>query len=143
MPYRYLEDIAIADAAFEAWGADPEEMFRSSADALLNVMVDDPAAVRPAEEIRVTLRSDDSELLLFSFLNELVFLKDSRQLLLRAVSVEFPRGADGTSLRAVLKGERIDAQRHPLLADVKAVTLHRYRVEKNGDGWRAVVVLDI
>jgi SHS2 domain-containing protein len=32
---------------------------------------------------------------------------------------------------------------HPLLTDVKAVTLHRFAVEKIAAGWKATVVLDV
>jgi SHS2 domain-containing protein len=33
--------------------------------------------------------------------------------------------------------------RHQQRADVKAVTLHDFRVEKSDDGWKASVLLDI
>jgi SHS2 domain-containing protein len=40
-------------------------------------------------------------------------------------------------------GEEIDPQRHGLLADVKAVSLHNFVVEKAPEGWRATVILDV
>jgi len=39
MPYRYLEDIALADAAFEVWADSLEELMIEAADAAVNVMV--------------------------------------------------------------------------------------------------------
>jgi SHS2 domain-containing protein len=33
--------------------------------------------------------------------------------------------------------------RHRARADVKAVTLHRFRLEKKNGGWEAFVILDI
>ena len=47
MAYRYLEDIAIADVAFEAWGKSREALFRAAAEATLNVMVGDLDSVAP------------------------------------------------------------------------------------------------
>ena len=50
MPYRYLEDIATADVAFEAWGDTLEEMFVAAADATMNVMVSDLDTIAPVEK---------------------------------------------------------------------------------------------
>ncbi|HLO27466.1 MAG TPA: archease [Geobacteraceae bacterium] len=143
MPYRYLEDIAIADVAFEAWGATAEEMFTAAADALMNVMVDDLSSIRRVEELDLRLEEADPEFLLFDFLNELVFYKDARRLLLRVSSLAIERHDELFFLRASLYGEEADRARHALNADVKAVTFHRFRVEETGEGWRATVVLDI
>ncbi len=143
MPYRYRDDIAFADAAFEAWGGSREEMFAAAADALLNVMVDDPVVVRPDQSQEVRLESGDLEMLLFDFLNELIFFKDARRLLLRVTSIVIARNDDTYTLRTTLRGETVDRLRDSLHADVKAVTLHRFRVEEKDGGWRAEVVLDI
>ena len=143
VPYRYLEDIAIADAAFEARGATLEEVFTAAADALLNVMMEDLSAIRRGEELVIQLEESDLELLLFNFLNELVFYKDARRLLLRVSTLAINRHDNIFSLQASLYGEEADRTRHALNSDVKAVTLHRFRVEQTGEGWKATVVLDI
>lgn len=143
MPYRYIEDIAIADVAFEAWGVTAEEMFAAAADALMNVMVDDLSSIRRVEELEILLEEADPEFLLFNFLNELVFYKDARRLLLRVSSLGIERQNDLFVLQASLYGEEADRAIHALNADVKAVTFHRFRVEQTEEGWRATVVLDI
>jgi SHS2 domain-containing protein len=143
MPYRFRDDIAIADAAFEAWGGSREELFTAAADALLNVMVEDPAVVRPDQIQEVRLESGDLEMLLFDFLNELIFLKDALRLLLRVASIAIAREGETFTLQATLRGETVDRLRESLHADVKAVTMHRFRVEERDGAWRAEVVLDI
>jgi SHS2 domain-containing protein len=143
MPYRYLEDIAIADAAFEAWGATREELFSAAADALTNVMVEDLTAIRRITELTVRLEESDLEFLLFNFLNELLFYKDARRLLLRVSSLAITLQGSLFTLRAALYGEEADQSRHILNADVKAVTMHRFKVEQTAQGWLASVVLDI
>jgi len=40
-------------------------------------------------------------------------------------------------------GEPLDSARHHQRADVKAVTLHDFSVEKQNEGWKARVLLDI
>ncbi len=143
MPYRYLEDIAVADVAFEAWGATLEEMFAASADAVMNVMVEDLATIDGRHSLEISVEHAEADLLLFNFLNELIFYKDARRLLLRVATITIDRRDDLFSLRALLSGEEIDPTRHLLNVDVKAVTLHLFRVEETHRGWEATVILDI
>ncbi len=143
MPYRFLEDIAIADVAFEAWGKSREEMFAAAAAALMNVMVAELETIRAVEEVKFRLENRELDMLLFDFLGEFIFHKDARLLLLRPQSLTIIPGSCHYTLHAVASGERIDPARHPLTVDVKAVTLHRFQVDETEDGWRSVVVLDI
>jgi SHS2 domain-containing protein len=141
--YRYLEEIATADVAFEARGATREETFLAAADATLNTMVEDIGTVAPRERRVFSLAADSLDLLLFELLQELVYRKDAEQLLLRIRDLRIEEAGSGYRLHAEAIGETIDSGRHPLLADVKAVTVHRLVVERTPDGWRAVVVLDV
>ena len=142
-PYRYLEGIATADVAFEAWGATPEETFLAATDATLNTMVEEIGTVAPREGRVFSLAAESLDLLLFELLQELVYHKDAERLLLRVRDLRIEETGSGYRLHANAVGETIDRGRHPLLADVKAVTLHRLSVEKTPSGWRAVVVLDV
>ena len=142
-PYRYLEEIATADVAFEAWGATREEAFLAAADATLNTMVEEIGTVAPLERHVFSLAADSLDLLLFELLQELVYYKDAERLLLRVHDLRIEEVGSGFRLHANAIGETIDRGRHPLLADVKAVTLHRLSMEKTPSGWRAVVVLDV
>lgn len=143
MPYRFMGDIAIADVAFEAWGKTREEMFTSAAEALMNVMVADLETIRPVEEVEIQLENRALDMLLFDLLGELIYYKDSRLLLLRIDTSNITINRGDYTLRATAGGERLDTARHPMIVDVKAVTLHRFTVEETKDGWRALVVLDI
>jgi SHS2 domain-containing protein len=141
--YRYLEEIATADVAFEAWGATREETFLAAADATLNTMVEEIGTVAPRERRAFALSADSLDLLLFELLQELVYRKDAERLLLRIRDLRIEEAGSGYRLHAEATGETIDPGRHSLLADVKAVTLYRLAVEESTDGWRAVVVLDV
>jgi len=143
MPYRFMEEIALADTAFEAWGKTREEMFAAAADAMANVMVADLETIRPVEEVEIGLENENLEMLLFDLLGELIYYKDSRLLLLRISSSTITTSRGIYTLRAIARGERLEPARHPLCVDVKAVTLHRFRVEETKEGWWTVVVLDI
>jgi SHS2 domain-containing protein len=141
--YRYLEEIATADVAFEARGDTLEETFLAAADATLNTMVEDIGTVAPLERRLFSLAADSLDLLLFELLQELVYHKDAGRILLRIRDLRIEEAGSGYRLHAEATGETIDSGRHSLLADVKAVTLHRLVVQRTPDGWRAVVVLDV
>ena len=143
MPYRYLEEIGTADIAFEATGRDLMELFRDAADATMNVMIDNIAAIQPRETRRIELANEKLDMLLFDFLQELIFLKDAERLLLRARIVQIEETNGMYFVDATAAGETLDAERHHQRVDVKAVTLHDFSVERTEAGWKARVLLDI
>jgi SHS2 domain-containing protein len=143
MPYRYLEDIATADAAFEASGKDLAQLFTAAADALMNVMVSDLETIEELQDIEFVVEHDELDLLLFNFLQELVFLKDAKRLLLRVSSVCIENTDSHYTARVTARGEELDPEKHDLIVDVKAVTLYRFALHREEDGWAATVVLDI
>jgi SHS2 domain-containing protein len=143
MAYRYLDDIAPADAAFEAWGETIEELFVAAADATMNVMVEDLETIADRERQPIAVQADAIDMLLFELLRELIFYKDAQRLLLRVRTMKIHNGKDGYNLTADTYGEEINPDRHELLVDVKAVTLHRFRVEQTQQGWEATVILDV
>ncbi len=143
MPYRYLDDIATADAAFEATGKTIEEMFVAAADATMNVMVADLDTIERSRCMTIAVESDAIDMLLFELLQELIFYKDAERLLLRVESVGIERAGGLFFLTAAAYGEELNPSKHELVVDVKAVTLHHFRVEETPGGWEAAVILDI
>lgn len=143
MPYEYLDDIATSDAAFKAWGETREQMFIAAADAMMNVMVGDLVSISDEQHRKIEVDSDAIDMLLFELLQELIFYKDAQRLLLRVSDVRI-REQDGQFiLQAEAYGEELNMEKHDLVVDVKAVTLHRFRVEQTPKGWEALVIVDI
>ena len=143
MPYKFLEEIGTADIAFEATGRDLPELFMAAADATMNVMIDNLDAIEPHETRHIELVNDKLDMLLFDFLQEFVYFKDAERLLLRVQEALIHENGGKFSLKAKTAGEPLDSARHHQRADVKAVTLHDFSVEKQDDGWKATVLLDI
>ncbi len=141
MPYRYLEDIATADAAFEVEGKTLEELFRDAAVATFEVMAD-TGTVKPEVTREIELENEDVDNLLFDWLSELVYLKDADGLIFSRFDVNI-RKNDAYKLKATASGEPINQRKHSLRSDVKAVTYHMFEVKKTGENWTARVVLDI
>lgn len=142
MPYRFLEDIAIADVAFEATGKTPEELFESAALAVTNTQVKDLKSVKQKVSKNITVESDTIEMLLFNFLQELIFLKDAELLLFNKFDIKITQGKKW-KLKTKAYGEKLDMKKHELLVDVKAVSLHNFKIEETKSGWKADVILDV
>ncbi|WP_447976862.1 archease [Candidatus Nitrospira bockiana] len=142
--FRFLDDVAVADAAFEATGDSPSELFTAAAQAVVDTMVD-PQTVLPAR--RRTIEREDPALdaLLFDWLSDIVFYKDVDGMVLRSAQATVSRddARDTWRLQGVLEGETIDATKHSLRADIKAVTKHLYELRRDGPRWTARVVVDI
>ena len=143
MPFEFHDEIATADVAFEAWGQTIEEMFIAAAEATMNVMVADLEKIERRESREIEIRSDAIDMLLFNLLQEVIFLKDAEQLLLRIENVEIGYDDGLYFLKAIGWGEQIDPGKHELIVDVKAVTLHMFKVEQTPRGWDTFIILDI
>ena len=143
MPYHYLDDIATADIAFEAWGETLQEMFKAAAEATMNVMVEDLDAIDRQEQRVLEVKDEAIDLLLFRFLQELIFYKDAENLLLRIKDLHIQEENGRFFCSAEAFGEKIDAGKHAFNADIKAITFHRFEVKQTLRGWEVTVVLDI
>lgn len=143
-PFELVDEVATADAELRAWGPDLDEVFRAAGDATMNVMVRELGTIRPRERRQVALDHEAADLLLLGFLQELVYYKDAEGLMLRPERVEVARDEAGRyHVQAALAGEPFDPERHEQGADVKAVTLHRFSLERTQEGWAAYAILDI
>src|SRR4026208_315102 len=124
MPYKSRDDGGPAAIALEATGRDLPELFTTAADATMNVMIDNLDAIESRETQQIELSNDNIEMLLFDFLQELIYFKDAKRLLLRARDTQIDQKGEVYFLKAKVAGERLDDTRHQQRADVKAVTLH-------------------
>ena len=109
----------------------------------MNVMVEELDSIQPREKREIKLENSELDMLLFNFLQEFIYYKDSEQLMLRVSQVQIKGKDHDYVLEAILLGEKLDPNRHHPRVDVKAVTLHRFRLEKTDYGWETLVILDI
>lgn len=115
----------------------------AAGDATVNAMIDNLEAIEALEQRTFSLENDALDMLLFNFLQEFIYYKDSEQLLLQAKQVQIEEKQANYYLEAITLREKLDSRRHHQRVDVKAVTLHRFQLEKTSDGWTAIVLLDI
>ena len=142
LPYRFLEGWTLADVAFEATGKDTAELFTDAGIAVLATMVLDVASVERGVVREVKIEADSLEMLLFKFLEEIIYFKDAENLFFSSLKISISTDTK-YSLMGQLEGEKIDPKKHELLVDVKAVTFHRFEVKFAQKQWLARVVLDV
>ncbi len=133
--YKLIEHTA--DTGLEASGETMAEAFANAAYGMFSIIagLED---VREAETRRVEANADDSEGLLFEWLNGLLYYFDVEQLLFHRFDIiEF----SATRLVADCWGERYDPARHRLKTGVKSATYHQLTVDKAKN--RVRVIFDI
>jgi protein archease len=138
---RQLDDVAIADCAWEIEAADLPDLFGTAAMALAELTVD-PATLVGAVEVRIELTADALDLLLFDFLSELIYRRDTDGVVLHRGTLTVT-GDGPYRLAGELRGGHLDPAVTVRRSDPKAVTFHQLAVERTAGGWRARVVLDI
>jgi len=143
MVYRFLEDFAIADFAFEVEADTLPALFSEASKALLHIQIGNPEVVLPKTHLQIQLFHKDLDVLLYLFLEELVYHKDVKQLLLYAEKIMLTNASGHHHLKASVAGEVLDPNRHEQRADIKAITLHHFRLEEKQASWKATVVVDV
>ena len=139
--YIFLDDIATADVAIESRGDTLEELFTASAMATFEVMAD-TGSIHP--EIKKVLHLEHSEIdgLLFDWLAEIIYLKDSASMLFGKYNLKITKNTN-YQLDAEILGEEINQSRHDLRCDVKAITFHLFEVYEKDGKWVSRFILDI
>ena len=139
--YKFLEDIAIADIAYEAYGKDLNKLFENAAMAIFELSAE-IKTVEAKEKIEFELENEKLDNLLYDFLSEILFLKDSKYMVFNKVKVDLKEGKPN-KLKAVLHGDTINPQKQHLENDIKAVTMHMFELKKEKRGYKARIVVDI
>lgn len=139
--YKFLEDIAIADIAYEAYGKDLNELFENAALAIFELSAD-LKTVDAKQKIEFELENEKLDNLLYDFLSEILFLKDSKYMVFKLVKVAIKENKS-FKLKATLEGDTINPQKQQLENDIKAVTMHMFEVKKEESGYKASIVVDI
>ena len=136
MKYRFIDDLT-SDVMFEAFGKDLKEVFENAAEAMFTVICQ-LEKVGQTESREVEVKGRDERELLLNWLQELIAMVDTEGVFLSRFEV---REISATGLKAVVYGEEASPEKGETV--VKALTYHKFGIEKKGKGWVARVTLDI
>ncbi len=136
-PYTVVEHPA--DTGFETTACDLTSLFTNAALALFDLLWQ---AVPSAEdqEFPLEINGNDTEELMVNFLEEFLYLHDSRCLVMTRIAID---AVAPPTLRGRAWGHPFQAGRDQVRLVAKAVTYHQLHVGNDGAGWRARVMLDI
>lgn len=136
--YRFLEHSG--DALFQAFGESFSKLLENSAEAMCSVMYA-LKKVDAEKEVEVEAKGENKEELLHNFLGEVLFKIGEREMLFREFRVK-ELGEKNNRVKALVKGEKMDREKHEMETEIKAVTWHRFFVKRKGNKWVSQVLLD-
>lgn len=128
-----------ADVGIIAYGTDIEEVFCNAALALFS-LITEPETIQEKSHLDLKVSSDETDSLLVEWLNELIYFFDAKHILFNRFDIE---SLTQNELKATCYGEGFDPMKHKIKRGVKAATYHMLRLDKNNDGYKAQVILDI
>ena len=140
--FHFLDDVALADLAFDAEGDSIEELFDAATNAVMEAMAD-PKTVGATWERRIEHVDGDLAGLLFDWLSDLVYWKDAAGVVFSRAVIALTQEESQWKLVATLIGEPVNRATQELRNDVKGVTKHLYRLHQKQGRWNVRVVLDV
>ena len=130
-----------ADVGFRSYGKTLEEAFENAALAMFEVMTD-TAKIELLTHKEIMIESEDPMALLYDWLDELIFLHDSENLIFNSFKIEITQIKHDTyHLAGKVWGETFNPDKHESREDVKAVTYHLMGI-KEENGFMVRVILD-
>ena len=139
--FEFLEHTA--DLEFASYGETLSECFENAALAFFTATLK-LDLVETKEKRKIELVSDNLEILMHDWLNELLFLFEVEFLVFREFKVDVEQINDTEyRLTAEISGEQLDLKKHKIETEIKAVTYHNLSVEKKHGLWKANVLCDI
>lgn len=137
--YRFLEHTA--DAKFQAFGETLEDVFCHAALATASLMWDWETIERNVEH-PVEIKGKDLKQLLCSFLEEIIYLLDSKSFLLGFPDhIKIEKKENLYNLKALFRGDNFN-KKYTIHGDVKAITYNEMEIESN-DRFMVQVVVDV
>ena len=137
--YRFLRHTA--DAKFQAFGDTLEEAFQQAALALVSLMWNRETLDNKLE-IPVEVEGHDMKQLLLNYLEEILYLFDTRRFLLSQVNdISIERKEGRYVLRALFRGDAY-SNKTEVFGDVKAITYNEMEIRSTMP-FRIQVVADV
>ena len=115
-----------ADIGFISYGKDMNEAFENAGLAIFNI-ISDTSDISHEKEITFEVDSEDDVSLFYDYLEELLFYHEIEFMLFSEFHVEID---EKLHLKATIKGEEINWDKHERKTEIKAITYHQMDVKK-------------
>ena len=139
--YEFLEHVS--DAYIAAYGKTLEEAFQNAAEAMFQTMIETRTVALTLEET-VTAEGRDREALLYNWLETLLLKFGMEAKVYRKFEVEkIEKRNSEFALKATIRGEPYNADKHKPKVEVKAVTYHQMEIKEHKGGCELKFILDL
>lgn len=128
MSYKFLDHAT--DAFVEITAKDLKEAFAVTADAVINITIDQDK-VEEKEEKEFSAQGKDLRYLLFSWLEEITFVLITEGFAIRRIEFDISENGEYT-INAKAFGETLDLKKHNFKVEIKAPTFYEMKIEQNG-----------
>ncbi|AJM91838.1 archease [Nitrosopumilus piranensis] len=128
MSYRFLDHAT--DAIIEVTAKDLKEAFLVTADAVINLTLDQDK-VKEKDKKRFSAQGKDLRYLLFSWLEEIPFLLITEGFAIKRIELEIIQNKD-YKINATAYGEPLDFKKHNFKVEIKAPTFYDMEIKQNG-----------
>ena len=143
MNYEIIENITSADIAIRVKADSPSLLFKYGAEALMAELIEDLSSIKEIITKEGSFHDKVLSLLYFEFLNEILFFKDSENILLKPANLRVSAEDNLYVCEYTLKGAKINKLRHKSKVDIKAVTLHELKIYEDNNFYIAETVFDV
>jgi SHS2 domain-containing protein len=127
-----------ADIGIRGIGESLPEAFEMAAVALTAV-VTAPEKVSVEYSVNLEFQSADIDFLFYDWINSIIYEMDLRSMIFG----QFLVGINDLKLDAIIKGEKIDNQKHQPAVGIKGATLTELKVVRQNDIWIAQCIVDV
>jgi len=134
--FKFLKHTA--DIKFRAFGKTPEEVFQNSALALFKTLYD--KRIKTKKKFKIKTKGKDLENLMYNFLEEFLFLFDSKNFLPSRI-INLKLNEKKFEIKAEISGD--DIKNYSSSIHVKAITYSEMKIKKEKGIWISQVVLDV
>lgn len=128
LSYNFLDHAT--DAIIEVKAKDLKEAFIVTADAIINITLDQDK-VEEKEQKEIVAKGKDLRYLLFSWLEEITFVLITEGFAIKRVELEIKEN-QGYTINAKAFGEPLDFAKHNFKVEIKAPTFYDMEIRKNG-----------
>jgi len=135
--YELIEHTA--DIGIRVKGCDLKDLFKNSALAMFDITAQKKQPVtKKQEKIIIKQKADDLEELFVNWLNELLSLSSTKELIFSDFQIN---KLERNSLEANVIGESM--KNYKINTEIKAATYHQLKLKNDESGWQAEVIFDV
>ena len=127
MSYKFLDHAT--DAIIEVTAKDLKEAFSVTADAVINLTLDQDK-VKEKEQRKFSAKGKDLRYLLFNWLEEIPFLLITEGFAIKRIEFDIIQNKD-YKINAIAYGEPLDVKRHNFKVEIKAPTFYEMEISQN------------